>query len=94
MVTEVRASHILVATEKEANELKSGVERGESFAALAKQYSKCPSGQEGGDLGWFGRGVMVKSFEDAVFSAGKDLVAGPIKTQFGYHLVLVTDTRG
>ncbi len=85
------ARHILVDTEIQATELKQKIEGGEAFADLAKQHSKCPSGQGGGDLGEFGQGDMVPEFDAVVFS---DLPIGqvsePVKTQFGYHLLEVT----
>mmetsp|Transcript_21349 Transcript_21349/g.41845 ORF Transcript_21349/g.41845 Transcript_21349/m.41845 type:complete len:119 (+) Transcript_21349:92-448(+) len=87
------ASHILVPTEDEALKLKDRVAEGEDFADLAKQHSKCPSKGRGGALGSFGPGQMVPEFNDVVF--GKDyevgVVHGPVKTQFGYHLILITE---
>ena len=87
------ASHILVSTETEAFDLKEKIDAGDSFADLARQHSQCPSGQGGGSLGEFGRGDMVPEFDQVVFS---DLPIGqcsePVKTQFGYH-VLVVDKR-
>ena len=85
-----RARHILVKTEETCNDLKSQIDGGADFAALAKQHSDCPSGQKGGDLGEFGPGKMVKEFDDVVFSADIGAVQGPVKTQFGYHLLEVT----
>ena len=93
MVKQVKASHILVSGINQANDLLSRITSGESFAELAKKHSTCPSGKSGGDLGFFGKGQMVKAFEDAAFGAGKGQVVGPIKTQFGYHLIKVTDTK-
>lgn len=84
------ARHILVDTETEAHDLKQRIAGGEAFADLARQYSKCPSGQDGGDLGEFGPGMMVKAFDDVVFSAPPNTVQGPVRTQFGYHLIEVT----
>lgn len=84
------AKHILVETEEACNDLKTQIEGGGDFSALAKQHSKCPSGSEGGALGTFGRGQMVREFDEVVFSAEVDKVQGPVKTQFGYHLILVT----
>ena len=87
---EVRASHILVKDEKTAKKLKAELDKGADFAKLAKKHSKCPSGQSGGDLGFFGKGQMVKEFEDAAFSLSIGVPSKPIKTEFGYHLILVT----
>ncbi|MAZ66321.1 MAG: peptidylprolyl isomerase [Kangiellaceae bacterium] len=84
------ARHILVSTEDKCLELKKQIEEGADFADLAKQFSSCPSGQRGGELGEFGRGQMVKEFDDVVFSADVGVVQGPVKTQFGYHLLEVT----
>jgi peptidyl-prolyl cis-trans isomerase C len=84
------ASHILVTTEKECLELKAKLDKGAAFDSLAKQHSSCPSGQRGGDLGEFGPGQMVKEFDDVVFSAAVGEVHGPVKTQFGYHLLKIT----
>lgn len=84
------ARHILVDTEEQAQELKDQIEGGANFAALAKQHSSCPSGQRGGELGEFGPGMMVKEFDAVVFSADVNTVQGPVKTQFGYHLLEVT----
>ena len=83
----VRASHILVPTLNEAVELKAKIDSGESFADLARAHSKCPSGQNRGDLGEFGAGMMVKPFEDATFSMAIGQVSEPVQTQFGYHLI-------
>ena len=90
---QVRASHILVPNINQALELLDRINSGESFAELAKKFSTCPSKKKGGDLGFFRRGQMVKPFEDAAFSTPKGQVAGPVKTQFGYHLIRVTDTK-
>lgn len=84
------ARHILVATEEACNQLKTEIEAGADFADLARQHSQCPSGKQGGDLGQFGPGQMVKEFDEVVFSAPIGQVQGPVKTQFGYHLVEVT----
>lgn len=85
------ARHILVPTQEACEDLKSKITAGESFADLAKQHSTCPSGQKGGDLGQFGPGQMVKEFDAVVFSAPVGEVQGPVKTQFGYHLLEVTE---
>ena len=90
MTTEIRASHILVKTEEEANKLRDLISNGESFAQVAKDNSLCPSGQNGGDLGYFGKGMMVKPFEDAAFSLEIGELSQPVETQFGWHLITVT----
>jgi len=91
---QVSALHILVPSEKEAADLRAEIMKGKTqeevlnnFKAAAKKYSKCPSGAEGGDLGWFGRGMMVKEFEDAAFKLPSGGVSEPVKTQFGWHLI-------
>ena len=93
LVNQVRASHILVKTEQEALNILSQINSGTSFASLAQQHSQCPSGKSGGDLGFFGRGMMVPEFEQAAFGMQKGQVSNPVKTQFGYHIIMVTDTR-
>ena len=85
------ARHILVKTEEECNSLKTEIEDGAEFGDLAKQHSQCPSGKQGGDLGEFGPGQMVKEFDTVVFSAPVGEVQGPVETQFGFHLLEVTD---
>ena len=89
-MTTATARHILVSTEDQCNELKAQIEAGADFAELAKQYSSCPSGAQGGDLGEFGPGMMVPEFDKVVFSADVNTVQGPVKAQFGYHLLEVT----
>ena len=84
------ARHILVQTEEKCNELKNKIINGEDFAEIAKEHSLCPSGQRGGDLGSFSQGQMVKEFDDVVFGAELNKVHGPVKTQFGYHLIEIT----
>jgi peptidyl-prolyl cis-trans isomerase C len=84
------ARHILVATEADCADLKQQIADGADFGELAKVHSKCPSGAQGGALGTFGPGQMVKEFDDVVFSAPVGEVQGPVKTQFGFHLVEVT----
>ncbi len=84
------ARHILVSTEAECNKLKQQIADGADFAALAKQHSQCPSGKQGGALGTFSPGQMVREFDQVVFSAEIGKVQGPVKTQFGWHLVEVT----
>ena len=86
-MSQITASHILVETEHEAQDLVKLLSEGKSFESLAKEYSKCPSGKEGGALGTFGKGQMVKEFETAAFSLKDGEVSGPVRTQFGYHLI-------
>jgi len=90
---EYNASHILVKTEDEAKDLLKSLDEGAIFADLAKAKSTGPSGANGGELGWFGAGMMVKDFEDAVITLDKGEVSKPIKTQFGWHIILLNDTR-
>lgn len=87
------ARHILVDNENTCNELKAKIEAGEDFAKLARDHSKFPSGRNGGDLGTFGPGQMVPEFDKVVFSAPVNEVQGPVKTQFGYHLLEVTQRQ-
>ncbi|WP_336512176.1 peptidylprolyl isomerase [Stutzerimonas stutzeri] len=84
------ARHILVSTEAKCNELKAAIEGGADFAQVAKENSSCPSSRDGGNLGSFGPGQMVREFDTVVFSAPLNEVQGPVKTQFGYHLLEVT----
>ncbi|MES2542275.1 MAG: peptidylprolyl isomerase [Pseudomonadota bacterium] len=92
--TEYSAAHILVATKEEADAIKTELAGGADFAEIAKAKSTdTGSGANGGDLGWFGPGMMVKPFEDAVIAAKVGEVAGPIQTDFGFHLILVKETR-
>lgn len=84
------ARHILVDTEQECLDLKSKIENGADFAEMAAAHSKCPSGKGGGDLGSFSPGQMVREFDEVVFSEPVGQVHGPVKTQFGYHLVEIT----
>jgi peptidyl-prolyl cis-trans isomerase C len=86
-MSQVRASHILVDDQERAIQLSKQIKEGGSFFDFAKQYSKCPSGRNGGDLGMFGRGQMVKAFEDAAFGLPIGEYSEPIQTQFGYHLI-------
>ncbi len=84
------ARHILVETEDECIELKTKIEGGDDFAEVARANSTCPSSAEGGALGEFGPGQMVKEFDDVVFSSELGKVHGPIRTQFGFHLIEIT----
>jgi len=90
---EVRASHILVETEKEANEIKAKIDQGEDFAELAKEFSKDGSSTVGGDLGFFGRGKMVAEFDAVAFSLDINEVSEPVKSQFGYHIIKLTEKK-
>ena len=89
-MVQAEARHILVGTEEECEQLKIQIAGGADFADIAKQHSSCPSGSKGGDLGSFGPGQMVPEFDEVVFSAPVNEVQGPVKTQFGYHLLEIT----
>jgi len=91
---EVKAAHILVEDEAKAKELAEKIAKGGDFAALAKEHSKDPgSKDQGGDLGFFGRGQMVPEFEKAAFETEKGKVSAPVKSAFGWHIVKVEDKR-
>ena len=92
-VKKVQARHILVGKQELAEELKKRIDVGEDFSALAEEYSECPSKKRGGDLGWFGKGAMVRPFEVAAFSAEEGAVVGPVKTEFGWHLIYVYEIQ-
>lgn len=87
----VSAKHILVENEDDAIKIKEEIENGMSFEEAATKYSTCPSKEQGGNLGAFSRGMMVPEFEDAAFGAEIGKVTSPVKTQFGYHLILVNE---
>ncbi len=89
-MAKARARHILVPTKEACESLKTQIEGGADFAAVAKEHSKCPSGKQGGDLGEFSPGQMVREFDEVVFRDEVGKVHGPVKTQFGYHLIEVT----
>jgi len=89
-MAQASARHLLVDTEEQCLELKAQIEAGADFADVAKEHSNCPSKAQGGDLGSFGPGQMVAEFDKVVFSADLNTVQGPVKTQFGYHLLEVT----
>jgi peptidyl-prolyl cis-trans isomerase C len=89
-MAQATARHILVADETLCADLKQQIADGGDFAELAQQHSSCPSSARGGDLGAFGPGQMVPEFDQVVFSADVNTVQGPVKTQFGYHLLEVT----
>lgn len=87
MPDKVHCAHILVKTEKEANVVLERLQKGEKFVNIAKEASLCPSGKRGGDLGTFGRGAMVKEFENAAFALGKGQLSPLVKTKYGYHVI-------
>jgi peptidyl-prolyl cis-trans isomerase C len=89
-MAQASARHILVENEEFCEQLKDQIADGADFSALAQEHSTCPSGQRGGDLGSFSPGQMVQEFDSVVFSAAVNEVQGPVKTQFGYHLIEVT----
>ena len=85
-----KARHILVETEQQCQEIKTQIEAGSDFVEMAKEHSQCPSSQQGGDLGEFSPGQMVKEFDEVVFSKDLAKIHGPIQTQFGFHLIEIT----
>lgn len=87
MSEKVSAQHILVSQEFEAQDLIKKIEAGEDFATLAKDFSSCGSAAQGGDLGEFGKGMMVKPFEEAAFALEVGQVSAPVQTQFGFHII-------
>jgi peptidyl-prolyl cis-trans isomerase C len=87
MADKIRCAHILVKTEQEAKEIYEDIINGISFSKLAEMKSLCPSRKHGGDLGVFGHGQMVKPFEKAAFALEKGQVSGPVKTEFGWHVI-------
>jgi len=91
--TEFNASHILVETEAEAQDIQKQLNEGADFAELAKEKSTGPSGANGGSLGWFGPGMMVKPFEDAVVAMKAGEISGPVQTQFGWHILILNESR-
>ena len=90
---EYNASHILVETEDEALEVIDALEGGADFAELAQESSIGPSGPNGGQLGWFSAGMMVPDFEEAVFALESGDISGPVLTQFGWHVIMLNETR-
>jgi peptidyl-prolyl cis-trans isomerase C len=91
LMARASARHILVPTAEQAEDLKSKIAEGADFAEIARVHSQCPSGSRGGDLGEFAPGQMVREFNDVCFGEAVGVVHGPVKTQFGYHLIEVTD---
>ena len=87
------ARHILVPTQEECQRLKTEIDGGADFGQVARLNSKCPSGQRGGDLGEFGRGQMAPEFDRVVFNEEVNKIHGPVKTQFGYHLIEITSRQ-
>ena len=90
-MTRAAARHILVPSAEQAEDIKAQIAAGADFAEMARQHSTCPSGKQGGDLGEFSPGQMVAEFNDVCFNDEVGVVHGPVKTQFGYHLIEVTD---
>lgn len=90
---EFNASHILVETEEEALEVKAMLDDGADFAETAREKSTGPSGPSGGELGWFGPGMMVAPFEEAVLELEVGEISGPVETQFGWHIIKLNETR-
>ena len=90
---EFNASHILVESEEEAKAIKEELDGGADFAEVAREKSTGPSGPSGGTLGWFGPGMMVPEFEEAVAGMEADSISDPIKTQFGWHVIKLNETR-
>ena len=93
MVSQVHAYHILVKSENDAKQILEELKNGASFEKMAQLKSQCPSGKKGGDLGWFGRGKMVREFEKAAFDLEKGKISGPVKTQFGWHIIKTVDNK-
>lgn len=89
----VKASHLLVSDEAQCLALREEIIAGKPFAEVAAAVSQCPSGKNGGDLGFFGKGQMVPEFELAAFNQPIGEISQPIKTQFGWHLLVVTDCQ-
>lgn len=89
----VQASHILVLSEEEAKSIKTKLDNGGDFAALAKEFSTCPSAEDGGDLGFFAANEMVAEFSNAAFAMSVGEISDPVKSDFGYHIIKVTDIR-
>ncbi|MDY0396012.1 peptidylprolyl isomerase [Virgibacillus halophilus] len=94
MKTDLKASHILVKDEKTAKDVQKKLDKGEDFAKLAKKYSTdTASAEKGGELGWFSAGSMVPQFEDAAYKMKKGEISKPVKSDYGYHIIKLEDTR-
>ena len=91
---QIKARHILVKDKKTADEVKAKLDKGEDFAKLAKEYSTDTGTKDkGGELGWFGKGEMVPAFEEAAYKMKKDEISAPIKSDYGYHIIQLLDTK-
>jgi len=88
-MAKARAKHILVKSKDVCEKLKKDIEAGADFDKIAREHSQCPSGKQGGDLGEFGPGQMVAEFDTVVFNGEIGKIHGPVKTQFGYHLIKI-----
>ncbi len=93
MANMVRCSHILVNSKKTADKILQELQKGGDFGQLAQRYSQCPSKEKGGDLGWFGKGQMVKPFERAAFNLKAGEISPPVQTQFGWHVIKCVGTK-
>lgn len=90
MAKKIKASHILVEKQSQALRVLEELQSGVDFKDLARKYSTCPSGKRGGDLGFFGRGQMVKAFETSAWGLNVNEVSDPVRTEFGYHIIKKT----
>jgi len=93
MSSKVRASHILVDEKEKAQNIKNQIDQGKDFEELAREASECPSSEDGGDLGFFGKGKMAKPFERKAFNLDKGEISDPVKTQFGWHIIRKDDQK-
>ena len=93
MVKAANASHILITNARDAQGIMIRLSKGENFEDLAKRFSKCPSASKGGNLGWFKKGDMVPEFEKAVFEGQPGEIVGPVKSQFGYHIIRINQLK-
>ena len=93
MVSKIRASHILIEKQSQALKILDDLKKGESFSKLAQKFSQCPSRKKGGDLGFFGRGQMIKEFERVAFALKVGEISTPVKTRFGYHIIKKTGEK-
>ncbi len=93
MFDQIEASHILVDSEKSAKEIKEKIDKGEDFAQLAKEFSSCPSSEDGGNLGYFTYGDMMTEFSEVAFKLKIGEISDPVKSSYGYHVIKVTDIK-